>query len=67
MGQLEQALNWVRNARGGATVESLRDDYAPIGDQLLDDMLKYEFVEVDADQFITLTAAGELRLKRGAQ
>lgn len=67
MTQLDQALKWVRNARGGATVENLLEDFSPIGEMLWDDMLKYELAEADADQLITLTAAGELRLKRGAQ
>lgn len=58
----KQALEYVRNAGGNATVASLDDDFEPIGMMLRENLIPMYIEEVDGK--LVLTDAGRNALEQ---
>lgn len=59
MATIKKALNYVHNAGGNATPNSLMTDYAPVGHLLYNELLKEDFIERDKEEHLTLTEKGK--------
>lgn len=60
---MRQALEYVRNANGGASRENFVEDFEPVGDQLWDELVSRDLVEERAGR-IFLSAKGERELEQ---
>jgi hypothetical protein len=56
-----QALQYVKNTNGGATVENFIEDWSPIGSEVWDSLLAKGYVTI-RDGKIYLTTIGEKML-----
>lgn len=55
--QAKQALKYVLNTNGNATVSSLDDDFEPIGPMLRNELMPY-YLKENTDGKLTITEAG---------
>lgn len=66
MNEHKQALQYIVNANGNATEETLIEDFEPIGELLLADIKRLGWVIVNDCGKLLLTATGALARQEGA-
>lgn len=57
-----QALQYVKNTNGGASIANFCEDLEPVGEMIWDQLLAAGLVDVDSNARIHLTVAGEAEL-----